>query len=151
MPRNVSTDQLGSTFAVVRPSEPCGQNYGTNPISRNPNKLKPLTHFAERTQFPGPSAVPPPRLHVPKPDTLSTLAPAFSATCLWPLSCTSLSLAAAYALARLMASLVWGVTATDPATFLGISVTLVAAATLALYIPARRAMHIDPIVALRYE
>ena len=60
-------------------------------------------------------------------------------------------LAAAYALARLMASLVWGVTATDPATFLGISVTLVAAATLATYIPARRAMHIDPIVALRYE
>jgi putative ABC transport system permease protein len=60
-------------------------------------------------------------------------------------------LAAAYALARLMASLVWGVTATDPATFLGIALALVAAATLAIYIPARRAMHIDPIVALRYE
>jgi putative ABC transport system permease protein len=63
----------------------------------------------------------------------------------------AVGLAAAYALARLMASLVWGVTATDPATFLGISATLVAAATLAIYIPARRAMHIDPIVALRYE
>jgi putative ABC transport system permease protein len=63
----------------------------------------------------------------------------------------AVGLAAAYALARLMASLVWGVTATDPATFLGISVTLVAAATLTIYIPARRAMHIDPIVALRYE
>jgi len=60
-------------------------------------------------------------------------------------------LAAAYALARLMASLVWGVTATDPATFLGIALALVAAAALAIYIPARRAMHIDPIVALRYE
>jgi putative ABC transport system permease protein len=60
-------------------------------------------------------------------------------------------LAAAYALARLMASLVWGVTATDPATFLGIALALIAAAALAIYIPARRAMHIDPIVALRYE
>jgi putative ABC transport system permease protein len=60
-------------------------------------------------------------------------------------------LAAAYALARLMASLVWGVTTTDPATFIGIAVTLIAAAALAIYIPARRAMHIDPIVALRYE
>ncbi len=60
-------------------------------------------------------------------------------------------LAAAYVLARLMASLVWGVTATDPATFLGIALALIAAAALAIYIPARRAMHIDPIVALRYE
>jgi len=60
-------------------------------------------------------------------------------------------LAAAYALARLMASLVWGVAATDPATFIGITLALVAAAALAIYIPARRAMHIDPIVALRYE
>jgi putative ABC transport system permease protein len=60
-------------------------------------------------------------------------------------------LAAAFALAKLMASLVWGVTATDPATFIGIALALVAAAALAIYIPARRAMHIDPIVALRYE
>ena len=60
-------------------------------------------------------------------------------------------LVAAYALAKLMASLVWGVTATDPATFIGIALALVAAAALAIYIPARRAMHIDPIVALRYE
>jgi putative ABC transport system permease protein len=50
-----------------------------------------------------------------------------------------------------MASLVWGVTATDPATFLGVSTALIAAAVLAIYIPARRAMRIDPIVALRYE
>jgi putative ABC transport system permease protein len=60
-------------------------------------------------------------------------------------------LVAAYALARLMASLVWGVAATDPATFLAIAVALLTAAALAIYIPARRAMHIDPIVALRYE
>ena len=60
-------------------------------------------------------------------------------------------LAAAYALARLMASLVWGVTATDPATFAVIALALIAAAGLAIYIPARRAMLIDPIVALRYE
>jgi putative ABC transport system permease protein len=60
-------------------------------------------------------------------------------------------LAAAYVLARLMASLVWGVTATDPATFIAIALALVAAAALAIYIPARRAMLIDPIVALRYE
>jgi len=60
-------------------------------------------------------------------------------------------LVAAYALARLMASLVWGVTATDPATFAVIALALMAAAGLAIYIPARRAMLIDPIVALRYE
>jgi putative ABC transport system permease protein len=57
----------------------------------------------------------------------------------------------AYALARLLASLIFGVTATDPATFIGIPLALVAAAALAIYIPARRAMKIDPIVALRYE
>jgi putative ABC transport system permease protein len=43
------------------------------------------------------------------------------------------------------------VTSTDPATFLGIAVALGAAAALAIYIPARRAMLIDPSVALRYE
>jgi putative ABC transport system permease protein len=57
----------------------------------------------------------------------------------------------AYALARLLASLIFGVTATDPATFIGIPLALLATAALAIYIPARRAMKIDPIVALRYE
>jgi putative ABC transport system permease protein len=57
----------------------------------------------------------------------------------------------AWVFARLMSSLVFGVTAGDPATFVGIPLALIAAAALAIYVPARRAMHIDPIVALRYE
>ncbi len=63
----------------------------------------------------------------------------------------AVGIAAAYALAPLIASLVYGVSAKDPATFIAIPLTLVAAASLAIYIPARRAMRIDPIVALRYE
>jgi putative ABC transport system permease protein len=57
----------------------------------------------------------------------------------------------AYAFARLMASLIFGVSSTDVASFVGIPAALVAAAALAIYVPARRAMKIDPIVALRYE
>jgi len=57
----------------------------------------------------------------------------------------------AYAFARLMESLVFGVAATDPVTFISIPLALIAAASLAIYVPARRAMNIDPIVALRYE
>jgi len=57
----------------------------------------------------------------------------------------------AYGFARLMASLIYGVTASDPVTFVGIPLALVGAAALAIYVPARRAMKIDPIVALRYE
>ena len=57
----------------------------------------------------------------------------------------------AYALARMMASLIYGSAGTEAATFLGIPAALVGAAALAIYVPARRAIGIDPIVALRYE
>jgi putative ABC transport system permease protein len=57
----------------------------------------------------------------------------------------------AYGFSRLMASLIFGVSASDAPTFVGIPAALMAAAALAIYIPARRAMRIDPIVALRYE
>jgi putative ABC transport system permease protein len=63
----------------------------------------------------------------------------------------AVGLPVAYALARLLASLIYGVSARDPATFIGIPLTLLAAVGLAIYVPARRAMKIDPIVALRYE
>jgi putative ABC transport system permease protein len=60
-------------------------------------------------------------------------------------------LASSLGLTRLMSSIVYGVSANDGATLLAVSVLLTATAILAVYIPARRAMRVDPMVALRYE
>jgi len=63
----------------------------------------------------------------------------------------ALGIVASFALTRYMSHLLFGISPRDPQTFVAIPFVLLAVALLACYIPARRAMRVDPIVALRYE
>ena len=62
-----------------------------------------------------------------------------------------LGLGISFAVTGILKSLLVQVTTTDPATFIGVSLILSGAAALGCFLPARRAMKVDPVVALRYE
>jgi len=63
----------------------------------------------------------------------------------------AIGLVSAFWITRLMSSLVYGISTTDPLTFIFITLLLIAITSLACFIPARRATQVDPLVALRHE
>jgi len=63
----------------------------------------------------------------------------------------ALGLAGAMVLTRFISSELWEVESTDPATFAGVSLLLIAVALLACLVPTHRAVQVDPTIALRYE
>jgi putative ABC transport system permease protein len=64
---------------------------------------------------------------------------------------TAVGLAAALIVSQFMAGLLYGVRPTDPLTFVGVTILLIGVALLACYLPARRAVRVDPLIALRHD